>query len=69
MVKLETLNISNNKISVLPSSLSKLRSLTTLEAGHNEISKYPEGINGLTKVSNYIGPYVEPSYAGLCGVV
>ena len=53
MVKLETLNISNNKISVLPSSLSKLRSLTTLEAGHNEIAKYPEGINGLTKVPNY----------------
>lgn len=48
MSKLETLNASNNVITIIPASYASLRNLKTVNLSNNQIVEFPTMFSGLT---------------------
>ena len=51
---LRTLDLSNNRISILPSSISNFKSLKTLNLSHNRLSTLPPALGQLPKLETLI---------------
>lgn len=48
MTKLETLNVMNNVITIVPSSYGALKNLKTVNLSNNQITEFPTMFGGLT---------------------
>ncbi len=54
MSSLETLDLSENRLTALPAGIEGLSKLWMLDLGHNELMEVPEAIGELRGLSGYL---------------